>query len=294
MPLVEHLKELRLRLIYSVLAFFAAGVLGFIWYQTAPPGIAPLGEIMRGPYCSLPPEFRADFTGDGECRLLATSPFEMFLLRLRVSALVGIILSSPIWLYQIWAFITPGLHKNERRWTFTFVSLAVILFVTGAVMAYFVIDMGLYFLLTIGEEAQVAALTGKEYYGFVLAFVVIFGACFEVPLIIVMLNILGILEYRSVRGKRRIIWVITYVIAAPISPGGDPFSMLALGTSVGLLIELAFQFCKWNDKRRGVSLDDDLADLDDEKASELDYQPEPIEPANPTAPVTKANFDDVL
>ena len=173
MSLVEHLQELRRRVIVSLIAITIGTVIGFIWYQYAPWRLMPLGEIIRGPYCNLPQELRASFTADGECRLLATSPFEMFMLRLKVGALAGLVLASPVWLTQIWNFITPGLHKNERRYTMTFVSLAVFLFVLGALLAYFVLDEGLYVLVTMGSEFQVAALTGGEYYNFLLALIVI-------------------------------------------------------------------------------------------------------------------------
>ena len=142
MSLVDHINELRRRLFISLVALAVGTVIGFLWYQHTLLGIPTLGEILRGPYCSLPPEVRADFSGDGHCRLLATGPFEMFLLRLKVGALAGLVFSSPVWLSQIWGFITPGLHKNERHWTFTFVSLAVLLFVMGAVLAYFVVAYG--------------------------------------------------------------------------------------------------------------------------------------------------------
>lgn len=295
MTLVEHLKELRTRVIYIVIALTIGAIIGFIWYQSAPPGMMTLGEILRGPYCAIPPENRVTFSDDGECRLLATNPGEMFMLRLKVGALAGLILSSPFWLYQIWAFITPGLHKNERRWTVLFVSIAVTLFVVGALLAYFIISVGLEFLITIGDETQSAALTGQAYFNFVLALVVIFGVSFEIPLIIIMLNIVGILAYNQVKDKRRIIWVIVFIFAALMSPGGDPFSMLALGISVGILMELAFQFCRWNDKRRGY--DTELNEWDDEEASELDYQPEAIEKATPIRTNNQSapgNFDDVL
>lgn len=298
MPLVEHLKELRTRVIYIVIALTIGAIIGFVWYQSAPPGMMTLGEILRGPYCSIPAENRVTFGDDGECRLLATKPGEMFMLRLKVGALAGLILSSPFWLYQVWAFVTPGLHKQERRWTVLFVTIAVSLFIAGSLLAYFIIDVGLEFLITVGQEAQSAALTGQEYFSFVLALIIIFGVSFEVPLIIIMLNIVDILTYNSVKDKRRIIWVVVFIFAALLSPGGEPFSMLVLGISVGLLVELAFQFCRWNDKRRGY--DTEFEDLDDEEASQLDYQPEAIGKAEPLQSQGTKNlssgspFDDVL
>ena len=239
----------------------------------------PLGEIIRGPYCNLPSELRADFTGDGECRLLATSPFEMFMLRLKVGALAGLVLASPVWLMQIWNFITPGLHKNERRYTFSFVTIAVVLFVSGALLAYFVLDQGLYVLMTIGSEFQVAALTGGEYYNFLLALVVIFGVSFEVPLIIIMLNLLGVLRYEHVKGKRRVIIVGIFIFAAVMTPGQDPFSMVALAISICLLVEMAFQFCRWNDRKQKRERPDWM-DLDDEEASGPIEAPTSVGPAS--------------
>lgn len=303
MSLVEHLQELRRRLIIAVIAFIVATVVGFAWYQLAPPGVMTLGEIVRGPYCALPPESRADFTSGDECRLLATSPVEMLMLRFKVAAVAGLVLSSPVWLYQVWAFITPGLYKQERRWTFSIVSLAVVLFISGALLAYFIVDIGLEFLVTIGGETQVAALTGDAYFNFVLALVVIFGISFEVPLFIVMLNIVEVLRYQDLKEKRRLIILLVFVFSALLTPSGDAYSMLILAFAVGVLVELAIQFCRINDKRRGITGEGSLAELDDEQASELDYAPEPVTRAAPVRPASTLGgknppeenyFDDVL
>lgn len=291
MSLVEHLQELRRRVMISLAAVFVGTIIGFIWYQTSPPGVMPLGEIIRGPYCNLPDELRADFSGDGQCRLLAISPFEMFMLRLKVGALAGLVLASPVWLTQIWNFITPGLHKNERRYTFSFVAVAVFLFVAGAVLAYFVLDQGLLVLMSIGTEYQVAALTGGEYYNFLLALIIIFGVSFEVPLILIMLNLVGILRYEHVKDKRRMIIVLIFCFAAVMTPGQDPFSMLALGISICLLVEMAFQFCRIHDKRTGANRPEWM-DLDDEQASGPVTSSGAIgaaKPVGPSAPVRASN-----
>lgn len=302
MSLVEHLQELRRRVIISLLALLAGTIVGFIWYQHAPFGTMPLGEILRGPYCELPPESRADFTRDGECRLLATRPLEMFMLRLKVGALAGLVLSSPVWLYQIWAFIVPGLHKKERRSTFTFVTLAVMLFVLGALIAYFIVGFALEFLMTMGTEFAVSALTGQDYYNFLLGLLVIFGVSFEVPLIIIMLNIVGVLEYQTLKEKRRMIILILFVFAAFMTPGQDPFSMVVLAACLVLLVEMAIQFTRINDKKRQRERPEWM-DLDDESASPLNTAPggtdapAPISrpaPVDAPHPTHTSGFDDVL
>lgn len=302
MSLVEHLQELRRRVIISLLALLAGTIVGFMWYQHAPFGTLPLGEILRGPYCELPPESRADFTRDGECRLLATRPLEMFMLRLKVGVLAGLVLSSPVWLYQIWAFIVPGLHKKERRSTFTFVTLAVMLFVLGALIAYFIVGFALEFLMTMGTEFAVSALTGQDYYNFLLALLVIFGVSFEVPLIIIMLNIVGVLEYQTLKEKRRMIILILFVFAAFMTPGQDPFSMVVLAACLVLLVEMAIQFTRINDKKRQRERPEWM-DLDDESASPLNTAPGgtdapvPISrpaPVDAPHPTHTSGFDDVL
>ncbi|WP_246822084.1 twin-arginine translocase subunit TatC [Corynebacterium sp. HMSC036E10] len=275
MSLVEHLQELRRRVLVSLAAILVGTIVGFIWYQYAPWRLMPLGEIIRGPYCSLPDELRADFTGDGECRLLATRPLEMFMLRLKIGALAGLVLASPVWLSQIWKFITPGLLKNERRYTFVFVTIAVILFVSGATLAYFILDQGFLILMSIGSEFQIAALTGGDYYNFLLSLIVIFGVSFEVPLIIIMLNLVGVLRYEHVKDKRRFIIVLIFIFAAVMTPTQDPFSMTILGLSITFLVELAFQFCRFNDRKRKRERPDWM-DLDDEQGSGPIEAPTPV------------------
>ncbi|MDO5098214.1 MAG: twin-arginine translocase subunit TatC [Corynebacterium sp.] len=299
MSLVEHLQELRRRLIISMIALAVGTVIGFIWYQHSAFGVSSLGDILRGPYCSLPPEKRATFTLDGECRLIATAPFEALLLRLKVGALAGAVFASPVWLYQIWAFITPGLMKNERKWTFTFVSVAVLLFVSGAVLAYFVVEFGLEFLLGIGAEFQVTALSGGRYFDFLLALLAIFGVSFEVPLIIAMLNVAGVLSYEAIKDKRSIIIMLLFIFAAVMTPGQDPFSMLVLALALTILVEISIQFTRLNDKRRKVERPDWL-DTDDEQASPLATQAAPIAPSGPITPsaspttIEGSNYDDII
>lgn len=286
MSIMEHLQELRKRVIISAIAISIGTIIGFIWYQNSVFGIPTLGELLRAPYCKLPPYLRAQFTPDGECKLLATSPFEMFLLRMKVGALAGLVFSSPVWLTQIWRFVAPGMHKKERRLTFSFVSIAVLLFVAGAVLAYFVVSYGLEMLVSIGGEAQVAALTGDRYFNFLLALLLIFGISFEVPLFICGLNLAGIVTYESIKGKRSYIIVGLFIFAAFLTPGQDPFSMLILAVALTILVEIAVQFCRINDKRKKKERPDWL-DVDDESAT-------PINAATPTPTASRLDEDASL
>ena len=271
MPLIEHIYELRRRLLVAVAAIVLFTGFGFGWYGSGFFGVPSLGEILTGPYCDIPPGARLQLGDGDECRLLATGPFEQFMLRLKVAATAGVVLSSPVWLFQLWAFITPGLHKNEKRYGIVFTVLAALLFIGGAVLAYVVIVHALEFLLSIGDNVQTTALSGTQYFTFLIQLILIFGVSFEIPLLIAMLNVAGVLSYEALSRSRRGIIMGIFVFAAVASPGQDPFSMLALAVAVCVLVEMSIQFARVHDKRKKKSRADWL-DVDDDSAS-------PVEPA---------------
>jgi len=278
MTLRDHLYELRHRLGLALLALLAGCVLGFLWFQWRVGPVPSLGQLMTGPYCELdaPPRFEAE---PGKCTLLQTQPFEAFLTQFKVGLAAGAVLTSPFWLYQIWAFITPGLYDNERKFTRIFVVLASILFVCGAFLAYYVVPKGLAVLVSFGGDQFSTALAANDYISFVLVMLLIFGISFELPLVVTMLNRIGVLPYRNLKKWRRGIIFSLFVFAAIATPGTDPIGMLALSGAMTVLFELAVQIARVHDRKKDrQAVEEGWTDPDDH-----------MEPVNPKA----ANVDDV-
>ncbi|MGZ4508999.1 MAG: twin-arginine translocase subunit TatC [Blastococcus sp.] len=271
MSLVAHLTELRNRVAKALLALLIATAIAFWWYQHG------LGTFIRAPYCGLPAHLRYGGSG-APCGLLVTDVFGGVFIRLKVAFLAGAVLSAPFWLYQLWAFITPGLKRNEKRYGIAFVVASTSLFALGAVLAYISLSAGLKLLLGLAGNGVIVALTAQDYIGFVLSLLVAFGVSFEVPLIAVALNLVGILSHRVLSRSRRWIFFLTLVFAAVITPTQDPFTMLLMAVPMIALFEIAIQIARVVDKRRARRADvESFHDLADDEASPLDAGPSPLE-----------------
>ena len=242
MTLVAHLTELRNRIAKALLALLVATAVSFWWYEHG------LGDFIRAPYCGLDPELR--YEGDQGCGLLITDVFGGVFIRLKVAFLAGSVLSAPFWLWQLWAFITPGLKKNEKRYGIGFVGISSLLFALGAFLAYISLSAGLELLLGLAGEGTIIALTAPDYIGFVLSLLIAFGVSFELPLVAIALNLVGVVSYELLSNSRRWIFFLTIIFAAFVTPTQDPFTMLLMAIPMIVLFEGAIQVTRVVDKRR--------------------------------------------
>jgi sec-independent protein translocase protein TatC len=245
MSVLDHLRELRRRLILVMIIVALGAVVGWLIYN-------PLLDILKHPYCNIPYQHRlgAQNQSSSQCKLQFRAPLDGFTIRLKVSVIAGAVLTAPLWLYQLWAFVTPGLRKNERRWTISFVASSSALFALGMALAYFTLYKGLNVLVTQAGNGTQAALDVSSYISFVVLMLVIFGASFELPLLIIMLNAVRVLPYRLLRRGQRLGIFLVFLFAAVATPSTDPFTMIAMAVPMVVLFELAVLWCFLHDRRR--------------------------------------------
>jgi len=241
MPLMEHIRELRNRVVKIIVAVAIGSIIGWFAYKYV------WGFIER-PYCRLPQPSYA-FGGKG-CHLFVTGLFDGFFLKLQISIAFGAILSCPVWLYQIWAFIAPGLYRRERRWAYMFVGIAVPLFLIGGTIAYFAMSKGISFLLGQIPHGVDAIITINTYLSYAFAMVALFGLAFELPLVFVLLNMAGVMTHNRFRKWRRMIIFLVFAFAAFFTPSPDPISMLLLAVPCVVLVEASEVFIWMNDRRK--------------------------------------------
>jgi sec-independent protein translocase protein TatC len=262
MTLIQHVRELRNRLVKVALAIILGMVIGLVFFH-------PIWNLIQRPFCS------AVINGHTGCHVLGdtliiSGVFDSFMLRLKVAFFAGLILTSPIWFYQLWAFIAPGLYRREKRWTYTFAAIAAPLFAAGAVIAYFAMSRGLRYLLDLAPHGVVVLPSVDTYLGYFVGMLFGFGLCFELPLALLLLNLAGILTHERIKKWRRMMIFGVFLFAGIASPSPDPLTMLLLAVPCLVLVEISEVIIWANDRRRasrpsmyeGLS-DDEVAPLDD-------------------------------
>ncbi|NUR06535.1 MAG: twin-arginine translocase subunit TatC [Nocardioidaceae bacterium] len=254
MALGDHLRELRARILRCVLVLIVALVIALLFYDQL---LSFVYDPYRNAVEQLSPDTKTIATING-----VGGPL---LLQLKLAALAAVVCTSPYWLYQIWAFIVPGLHPNEKRWTLLFASVAGPLFMVGVAVGYYVLPKGLSVLIGFTPVDLTNLVDFGEYFSFMTRMLLVFGVAFEIPLFVVMLNLAGVVSGKSLGRYRPWIVIGTFVFAAVATPSTDPFSMLMLAVPMTALFFLSELIARVVDRRRGRTAYDGLAD--DEQSS---------------------------
>jgi sec-independent protein translocase protein TatC len=262
MPLMDHLRELRNRLLKALIVIILGMIAALVYSSRTL-------EIVSRPFCE------AVINGHTGCHtvgdtLVINGVFDSFFLRIKIAFFFALIGTCPVWLYQLWAFIAPGLYSREKKWAYLFTGSAVPLFVGGAVLAYVVMDKGLHYLLGLVPANSLVLPSWDTYLSYFTGMLLGFGIVFELPLIIVMLNMAGILTHERFKKWRRVMIFAIFLISGIVNPSPDPWTMLLLGGIAVVLVEGAEVFVYFNDKRRARLRPSPYAGLSDDEVSSID------------------------
>jgi sec-independent protein translocase protein TatC len=288
MPLTAHLRELRKRLVISAAAIAVAMAVALVFYQ-------PLLQLFVGPFTVTVERLAEQQNIDATINFDGIA--DPFTVPLRLSILVGVVAASPVWIYQLWAFIVPGLYRHERRWSLLVLGTAVPLFVAGVVLCYVLLPKGLGVLLGFTPEGVANIVSFTRYFSFVVRLMLVFGLAFLLPVFVVLLNAVGIFSGATLSSSRRWIVVGVFAFAAVATPTGDPITMLMLAVPMWLLFEAAVVVCRINDRRRArASGEPDYDELGDDEASVVapardlsDDTPSALDEPTPDGPDPRAD-----
>jgi sec-independent protein translocase protein TatC len=275
MTLIEHIRELRTRLFRASIAIVVGTIVGYL--------VANRVQVfLTDPYC----HFIQSKNPNTLCSFNVTGPLDPFMLKLKIALYVGLVLAAPFWLYQLWAFVAPGLHKRERRYGYAFAAVAAPLFATGFYLGFVLVSRSMVWFLGVNPNITITVnLDG--YFEFVTGVMLLFGAAFEFPLLIAMLNFAGLVSARKLLGWWRIAIFLMFFFAAVVTPTPDPFNMTILGLCMAVLYFAAVGVAFLNDRRRARR--QPYANLNDDEASPL----EPVSPVDaPTWGAHRQRDDD--
>ncbi|MEU5622332.1 twin-arginine translocase subunit TatC [Streptomyces tendae] len=278
MPLAEHLRELRNRLAKALLAIVVVTVVAAFFYQEI---INILTEpILKSVGCEKSfGELAKAQAGSEPCaQITINGLLGPFTLALKVSLTAGVVLASPVWLYQLWAFVAPGLHRSEKKYAYAFVATGAPLFLIGAYFAYAVLPTSAKVLIEFTPSDVDNLLPLDELLDLVTRMVLVFGLSFELPLLLVMLNFTGVLTGRRMLGWWRAMIMGITLFAAIATPSTDPLTMLMLAGPIWVLYFGAVTVSLLNDRRKARR---EALEPDDDEASDLDLIPEDIGEVEP-------------
>lgn len=260
MTLVEHIRELRKRLFRACVAIVIGAVVGYLVAEN-------IQKIITDPYC----DFLLARNPGGVCSFNTSSPLDQFMLNLKIALYAGLVIAAPVWLYQLWAFIAPGLHKRERRYGYAFAAVATPLFASGFLLGFILVSRSMPWFLGMSSTITVTVdLAG--YFDFVTGVMLLFGVGFEFPLLVAMLNFAGLVSAKKLLGWWRVAIFLMFLFAALVTPTPDPFNMTILALCMAVLYFAAVGVAFLNDRRRARK--NSYANLNDDDAS-------PIEPVSP-------------
>ena len=240
MALADHLRELRARLIRSALFLLLAFAVALFFYDQ-------LLVLVLEPYNHA----RTALDQKTQTTAYVAGATGPLMLQLKLCGVAAVVASSPYWLYQIWAFIVPGLHANERKWSRVFAAVAGPLFFVGVATGYYVLPKGLEVLIGFTPAQLQSLVEFGEYFGFLTRMLLVFGIAFEIPLFVIMLNLAGVVSGRQIARYRPWIVIGTFIFAAVATPSTDPFSMLMLALPMLVLFFVAEVVARVSDRARG-------------------------------------------
>ncbi|WP_229053970.1 twin-arginine translocase subunit TatC [Aeromicrobium sp. Leaf350] len=252
---MEHLRELRTRIFRGVLAILAATVLGFVFYSE-------LLAFLTEPYRQIEPDLEAQGI---DTNLVITGIGGAFQFQLKIALVAGIVLASPVWIWQMWAFVLPALHRNERRGALILTGIGVPLFLAGVALAYVILPKAILVLIGFVPDGFENLVSGAEYYDFIIRMMLVFGVAAEIPLAVVMLNRLGVVSGRALVRARPWTVVAIFVFSAVATPSTDPLTMLFLAIPMTLLYLVSEVIARLTDRRRAKA----EPDVPDDEASPL-------------------------
>jgi sec-independent protein translocase protein TatC len=215
MSVIEHLSELRHRLIVSMASVALFAIVGFVLYNR-------ILHFLLQPYCHI---HHRKLAG---CGLLTQDPLEPFLVRLKIAAWTGFALASPVVFFQVWRFVTPGLNPKEKRYAVPFVATSVLLFAMGGVVAWLTFPKALDFLVGVGGDQLIAIFSPSKYLRLVILMIVAFGLAFEFPVLLVFLQLARVISSSQLLSWWRAAIVVIFAVAAVITPSQDPYSLIAM------------------------------------------------------------------